>query len=221
MGRKPAPAAAPPSAATTSSPSEAAHADSSTVTSEAPATASALRPAPSAQGAAVVAPPSGAITPSPLAVTAANVVRDKPAPRTVEPAPPRREPEAAPAPALAPAPAPTRALPAYALADARRLGREFVTLLNQRRAREVALFTAMGGDAAVRAELLKLTESATDFAAGFDRVPGAPEEWANGFATEFHLDLEWRGGTRVMRIRLFASPADGGWRTVGFAADLP
>ena len=113
------------------------------------------------------------------------------------------------------------ALPAFALSDARRLGREFVTLLNQRRSREVAQLTAVGGDAAARAELLKLTESATDFAAGFERVPGAPEEWAKGFVTEFHLDLEWKGGAKLMRIRLFASHADGTWRTVGFAADTP
>ena len=56
---------------------------------------------------------------------------------------------------------------------------------------------------------------------GFDRVPGTPEDWTSGFVTEFHLDLEWKGGARVMRIRLYASPADGTWRTVGFAADLP
>jgi tRNA A-37 threonylcarbamoyl transferase component Bud32 len=121
-----------------------------------------------------------------------------------------------------PAPrATSAALPAYAVADARRLGREFVTMLNQRRAREVGQLTAIGGDAAARAELLKLAESATDFAAGFERVPGAPEEWAKGFVTEFHLDLEWKGGAKVMRIRLYASPADGTWRTVGFAADSP
>ncbi len=174
------------------------------------AVGAASRPAPSSPGASASAP-SGAVTPAPPPVTAANVVPDKPAPKIEEPSAPRREPEAAP----------TRALPAFALADARRLGREFVTLLNQRRAREVAQFTAVGGDAAVRAELLKLTESAADFAAGFDRVPGAPDEWTSGFVTEFHLDLEWRGGTKVMRIRLFASPGEGGWRTVGFAADLP
>jgi hypothetical protein len=111
------------------------------------------------------------------------------------------------------------AAPAASLADARRLGREFVTLLNQRRYREVAQLTAVGGDAATRSELLKLTESAADFAAGFDRVPSAPGAWTNGFETEFFVDLEWRGGKKVMRIRLYAAPGDGGWHTVGFAAD--
>ncbi len=174
------------------------------------ASTDAPRRASAQSGAAAAAMPSESITPSPLAGAGKADVPEKPAPKVEEPPSPRREPETTAA----------RALPVAVLADARRLGREFVTLLNQRRAREVAQFTAIGGDAAARAELLKLTESATDFAAGFDRVPGAPEEWANGFVTEFHLDLEWRGGQKVMRIRLFASHTDGGWRTVGFAADL-
>jgi len=205
--RKPAPAGAPvaaapvaPAASPTASPTETRPAENSAGN---PATVRSGDPAVSVPPA-----PSGA---APLANAKLNAMPDKPAPRTEEPAPTRAEP-AAPA---------ARALPAYALADARRLGREFVTLLNQRRYREVAQYTAMGGEAGVRAELLKLAESAPDFAAGFDRVPGAPEEWASGFVTEFHLDLEWKGGAKVMRIRLFASPADGGWRTVGFAADLP
>jgi serine/threonine protein kinase len=109
--------------------------------------------------------------------------------------------------------------PAATLADARKLGREFVTLLNQRRYRELGLLTSLGGDASVRAELIKLTESAGDFAAGFDRVPTAPTPTAAGFETEFYLDLEWRGGKKTVRIRLFAVPAEGGWRAVGFAAE--
>jgi len=223
MGRKPAPATATPSAATIASPSESTPADNTQGAPVAAPTAAgvtASRPVPSSPGVAVAAAPSGTITPSPLAGAAANAVPDKPAPKPEEPNAPRRESDARDARATSATRA-AHALPAFVLADARRLGREFVTLLNQRRARDVAQFAAMGGDAAVRADLLKLTESATDFAAGFDRVPGAPEEWTNGFETEFHLDLEWRGGTRVMRIRLFASPVDGGWRTVGFAADLP
>jgi hypothetical protein len=112
-------------------------------------------------------------------------------------------------------------MPVSSVADARRLGREFVTLLNQRRYRDVAQLQSLGGDAATRAELIKLTESATDFAAGFDRVPSAPEEWSGGFQTEFFLDLEWRGGKKAIRIRLYAAPGDAGWRTVGFAADVP
>jgi hypothetical protein len=108
---------------------------------------------------------------------------------------------------------------AAAVADARRLGREFVTLLNQRRYREVAQIPHIGGDAAARAELLRLVESANDFAAGFDRVPSAPGEWVRGFETDFDLDVEWRGGRKLFRVRLFASPAEGGWRTVGIAVE--
>ena len=86
---------------------------------------------------------------------------------------------------------------------------------------EVAQLLAVGGDAAVRAVLLKLAETAPEFSAGFDRVPSLPDAWTNGFETVFFLDLEWRGGRKLVRIRLYASPADGGWRTVGFAADAP
>jgi hypothetical protein len=115
--------------------------------------------------------------------------------------------------------APPTAAPSATLVDARKLGREFVTLLNQRRYRELGQLQSLGGDAAVRVELIKLTESAVDFAVGFDRVPAAPTLTATGFETEFYLDIEWRGGKKSMRVRLYAVPADGGWRAVGFAAD--
>lgn len=180
------------------------------------------------------APPSGAPRTGTQAAAPASGARpDAPAPSTAQTttaaqpdAPARTEPkpEERPAPkqdAPAPEAAPARAMPSATVADARRLGREFVTLLNQRRYREVGQLTTVGGDAAVRAELLKLAETAPEFAAGFDRVPSPPEAWTNGFETEFFLDLEWRGGRKLVRIRLYASPADGGWRTVGFAADAP
>ena len=110
-------------------------------------------------------------------------------------------------------------MPASTLADARRLGREFVTMLNQRRYRELQAIPQVGGDAALRAELIRLTESAGDFAAGFDRVPTAPSDWAKGFETEFFVDLAWRGGKKLLRIRLYASPGEGGWRVAGFGVD--
>jgi hypothetical protein len=126
-------------------------------------------------------------------------------------APPRSE-TASPATAAA-------AAPAAAVADARRLAREFVTMLNQHRYRELGQIAAVGGDAAARTELLKLAETAQEFAAGFDRVASAPADWSGGFETDFVLDLEWRGGKKLMRVRLFAAHSDAGWRTVGFAAD--
>lgn len=111
-------------------------------------------------------------------------------------------------------------MPAATMADARKVGRDFVTMLNQRRFRELAAVVPVGGDAAARADLLKLTETAADFAAGFDRVPVAPGAWAQGFETECYVDLEWRGGKKVVRVRLYASPGEsGGWRLAGMAVD--
>jgi serine/threonine-protein kinase len=156
------------------------------------------------------AAPSVQLTITPSVVAAAPAAAPSaPEAKAAEPA--RTEPTAAPA----------KAFPPSSVNDARRLGREFVTLLNQRRFREIAQWPAVGGSPALRAELLKLTESATDLSAGFDRIPSAPDEWTNGFQTEFFLDLEWRDGRKTLRIRLFATPGDAGWRTVGFAVDEP
>ena len=141
---------------------------------------------------------------------------------TTEPVRPEPKPDEKP---LTVAPARTEpaiagpAAPASSVADARRLGREFVTLLNQHRYRELAQIPAVGGDAATRAELIRLTETAAEFAAGFDRVASAPSDWKDGFETDFVLDLEWRGGKKLVRVRLFASHSDTGWRTVGIAVE--
>lgn len=92
-------------------------------------------------------------------------------------------------------------------------------MLNQRRYRELQAIPQVGGDAALRAELIRLTESAGDFAAGFDRVPSAPSDWTKGFETEFFVDLEWRGGKKLLRIHLYASHGESGWRLAGFGVD--
>ncbi len=159
----------------------------------------------------------GVATASGTTPTSSGAVSAPPA-DAVTPSAAKREPVAASAIPGA-ATAPPTAAPSATLADARKLGREFVTLLNQRRYRELGQLQSLGGDAAVRVELITLTESAVDFAAGFDRVPAAPTLTATGFETEFYLDLEWRGGKKTLRVRLHAVPADGGWRAVGFAAD--
>jgi serine/threonine-protein kinase len=171
--------------------------------------------------------PGGAIAPAPLVSSAQKSAvttppTDVPAPRVEpkqeeKPAPVRPEPAAAAA--TTPASPPAAVPPAATVADARRLGREFVTLLNQHRYRELGQIPQVGGDAAARAELIKLTETAADFAAGFDRVASAPADWANGFETDFVLDLEWRGGKKQLRIRLFAAHNETGWHTAGFAAE--
>lgn len=111
-------------------------------------------------------------------------------------------------------------VPAASRDDARKIGRDFVTQLNQRRYRDIAQIPQVGGDAAARAELLKLVESAPDFSAGFDRLPSNPESWARGFVTEFDVDLQFRGGSRLMRVRAYAVPTDGGgWRIAGLGVD--
>jgi serine/threonine protein kinase len=127
-------------------------------------------------------------------------------------------------PTKAPDPVPTKtdapaapAIPAATTADARRFGREFVTMLNQRKHRELGQVISLGGDAALRAELIKLAESAPDFAAGFDRVASAPGPWAKGFETDFVVDLTWRGGSKLMRVQLFVESTDGAWRLAGMA----
>ena len=137
---------------------------------------------------------------------------------------------AAPSPAAAPAPAPTApaaepaapppaAAPAATLADMRKLGSEFVTLLNKRQWRDVDQLEAFGGDAAVRAELVRLTRSAPDFAAGFDRVPSSPSPLKDGVETELVLDLQWRGGHRLMLAHLRAALKDGAWHLAGLGVE--
>jgi hypothetical protein len=108
-------------------------------------------------------------------------------------------------------------------ADARRITNAFVTLLNQRRARDVAKLSAIGGETAARDELLKLTSSAPEFAVGLDGMPSTPDEWlsggATGVMTECLLDLEWRGGKRMMRATLHAVRDGDSWRLVGFGVE--
>jgi len=161
----------------------------------------------------------GALAPAPLVSTRDSASRvavpNAPAAPVTLPSADTALPRVASAPERA-APAPS--MPAATVADARRIAREFVTLLNQRRFRELAQLDQVGGDDESRAELLRLTESAPDFAAGFDRVAAAPAVWARGFETVVYLDLQWRGGARVMRVRLYCAPADGGWTLVGLAA---
>ena len=103
------------------------------------------------------------------------------------------------------------------MADARRMGRAFVTLLNQRQTAAIAQLASMGGDERARRELLRLTESAPDFAAGFDRLPSLPIATADGFVTDFHVDLEWRGGHTRMLVRLFVVERANGFVLSGFS----
>ena len=107
------------------------------------------------------------------------------------------------------------------LAEARTAARQFVTILNQHRWSELEQMESLGGDATMRAELIRQTKSATEFAAGFDRVASVPLPSEDGFTTEFVLDLEWRGGKRLVAIRLRAVPQGGAWRLAAFRVTAP
>jgi serine/threonine protein kinase len=121
-----------------------------------------------------------------------------------------------------PPPPPVVNAPAPTIADARRLAREFVTMVNQRRARDLERLpasTSTGGQS--RTELIRLVQSAPDLAAGFERLASAPIPDDNRFETEFDLDLQWRGGRTIMRITLTASHSSGAWSMASYSARTP
>src|ERR1019366_6608646 len=143
-------------------------------------------------------------------------------------APPRVAPprDATPLPVAPKTEAPPPAAPAATalgatatLADARAAASAFVTLLNKQRWREVEQPASLeGGDAAMRTELVRLTRTATDFAAGFDRVASPPIAAGDAFLTEFVLELEWKGGRKLVQLRVRAEKVDGAWRLAAFGA---
>jgi hypothetical protein len=122
-------------------------------------------------------------------------------------------PASVPAPVAAPPAAPAVAA---ALADARAVAREFVTICNQRRTRDLEQLAALGGDAALRAELLRLVRTAPEFAAGFERVASSPVVSGDRFTTEFVIDLEWRGGQQLATVQLQAAQQNGAWHVTAF-----
>ena len=127
-----------------------------------------------------------------------------------------------PVPPPIPTPAPSAvasaaaSLPAAALADARAIAKEFVTMLNKRQWHEIDQLGFITGDAALRTELVRLVRTAPDFAAGFDRVASSPSVTGDGFETECVVDLEWRGGRRLGLVHLRAVHRDGAWRLAAF-----
>jgi hypothetical protein len=104
-------------------------------------------------------------------------------------------------------------------ADARAVAREFVTMLNQRRWHELELLAPLPGDAALRAEVVRLTHNAQDFSAGFDRVASPPESIGDGFVTECVVDLEWHGGHRLVLVHLRAATLNGAWHLAAFGTE--
>jgi len=137
------------------------------------------------------------ITPSPLASTGATT-SGVPLPNATLQARGAEQPAAAPA---APTAAPSEAAraapaePAPVLADARAVARALVTLMNQRRARDLErLADAGGGDPAARRTLERLVRDGDDFAAGFDRMASEPDAEGAAFVTEFVVEASWRSG---------------------------
>jgi eukaryotic-like serine/threonine-protein kinase len=169
---------------------------------------------PSGPGAA--APAAAApVTASPGNASAATV-----APSPAVTAPPRVDSSSTRAVTNASAaPDAASSVPAAAVADARKIGRDFVTMLNQHRFRELAQLSARGGDATLRAELIRLTQNAPDFEAGFDRVASAPERTADGFVTDFILDLQWKGGQKQLVVQTYATMQSGTWHLAGFGVE--
>lgn len=117
-----------------------------------------------------------------------------------------------------PASSPRAAAATASLADARAAARVFVTTCNQRRWRDLDALQALGGDAAIRAEIIRLVRDAPDFAAGFDRVASSPVVTSDGFMTEFVLELTWRGGRQLAAIQLHMTSTGGTWQPAAFSA---
>ncbi len=180
--------------------------------------------APGAQGARVRsedhAAPQAASTAAPGGVPLPTATVQQ---RPIEPAPaPAGSAVAAP---LAPSSAPVRAPPAEpipALADARAAARAFVTMMNQRRGRDLErLADAGGGESEARRNLERLVRDGDDFAAGFDRMASAPDAAGAAFVTEFVVEASWRSGSREMaalwEVRLRLARQGSSWVTEGYS----
>lgn len=120
---------------------------------------------------------------------------------------------------VAPAPVPALAAPktpAATIADARALARGFVTMLNQRRWRDADQLGLVAGDTTLRREFIRLVRDVPDFAAGFDRTASTPDIVGDEFMTDCVLDLQWRGGQRLIEVQLLAKYRDGAWQLTAF-----
>lgn len=146
--------------------------------------------------------------------------------------PPQRTTDPAPAPVVTPAPVVSApppeasrtapAEPSPVLADARAAARAFVTMMNQRRARDLErLADAGGGDAEARRNLERLVRDGDDFAAGFDRMASEPEAEGSAFTTEFVVEASWRGGGRdnaaLFDVRVRLAKLGSAWAPVAYS----
>lgn len=162
--------------------------------------------------------PAGAAVPAGVPLPAATLQQ-----RAADQSPVAANP-AAPAPS-APPPDAARAAPAEplpALADARAAARALVTMMNQRRARDLErLADAGGGDSDARRTLERVVRDGDDFAAGFDRMASAPDAEGPAFVTEFVVEASWRSGGRDMAalydVRLRLARLAGVWVPEGYS----
>ncbi len=106
-------------------------------------------------------------------------------------------------------------------ADARAVASEFLTWCNHRQWRDVERLSSLEGSADLRAELVRLIRSAPDFQAGFERLASRPALSDRTFTTEFVLDLEWRGGQRLLDVTVSAELSNGSWQLAGFGVRSP
>jgi len=164
------------------------------------------------------------ITPSPLAGSG-GTTSGVPLPNATLQARGAEQPVAAPAAPAAAPPEPARAAPtepAPVLADARAVARALVTLMNQRRARDLErLADAGGGDPAARRTLEKLVRDGDDFAAGFDRMASEPEAEGAVFVTEFVVEASWRSAGKdqgaLFDVRLRLQRQGDSWVPVAYS----
>ena len=159
--------------------------------------------APRAGAAGDAAPRDASVRSAPAGVPLAAATLQ---PRTQQPSSSPASPAATPAAAPASSTEPPRAAPsqpAASVADARVAARALVTIMNQRRARDLErLADAGGGDAAARRVLERLIRDHTDFQTGFEVMPSAPEAEGEAFITEFTINPEWGGGNALFDVRL-------------------
>ena len=107
------------------------------------------------------------------------------------------------------------------VADARSVANEFLTLCNHRQWRDVERLQSLEGVAELRTELIRLVRSSPDFQAGFERLASRPVLGDRTFATDFVLDLEWRGGQRQLAVTVSAELSNGSWHLAGFGVHPP
>lgn len=160
---------------------------------------------------------TGAAAPAGVPLPAATL-QQRQADQTPVPTNPAAAPSAPPPDAVRAAPAE----PLPALADARAAARALVTMMNQRRARDLErLGDAGGGEAEARRTLERLVRDGDDFAAGFDRMASAPDAEGPAFVTEFVVEASWRSGGKDMAalydVRLRLARQGGTWVPDGYS----